>query len=67
MAKTLSLCDTHRIPYPNATVTAYKLSDGTTPLKFKVGKTGTPDRFEVKTNSRGYFCDTNGTIYSVFL
>jgi len=65
MAKTLSLCDTHRIPYPNATVKAYKLADGTTQIKFKVGKNGTPDRFEVKTNSRGYFCDTNGTIYSV--
>lgn len=65
MAKTISLCDTHRIPYPNATVRAYKLADGTTQIKFKVGKNGTPDRFEVKTNSRGYFCDTNGTIYSV--
>ena len=65
MAKTVSLCDTHRIPYPNATVKAYKLADGTTQIKFKVGKNGTPDRFEVKTNSRGYFCDTNGTIYSV--
>lgn len=65
MAKSISLCDTHRTPYANAVLTAYKLADGTTQIKFKAGKNSSPEYFEVKTNSRGYLCDTNGNIYSV--
>lgn len=65
MAKSISLCDTHRTPYANATLRAYKLADGTTQIKFKAGKNSSPEYFEVRTNSRGYLCDTNGNIYSV--
>jgi len=68
MAKTISLCDTHRLPYPNAVITAYKIgADGeptTTRLKFKHGRDGSLDYLEVKTNARGYLCDENGNIYS---
>ena len=68
MAKTISLCDTHRLPYPNAVITAYKIgADGeptTTRLKFKHGRDGSLDYLEVKTNARGYLCDDNGNIYS---
>lgn len=68
MAKTISLCDTHRLPYPNAVITAYKIgADGeptTTRLKFKHGRDGSLDYLEVKTNARGYLCDDNGNIYT---
>ena len=68
MAKTISLCDTHRLPYPNAVITAYKIGANgeptTTRLKFKHGRTGSLDYLAVKTNARGYLCDDNGNIYS---
>lgn len=67
MAYTISVCDTHRIPYPNAIVKAYKLGSGmetTDQIKFKHGKNGPEIGFEVKTNARGYFCDNNGDLYT---
>ena len=41
MAYSISICDTHRLPYFNATLTAYKIGT-TTHVKFKHGKDGTP-------------------------
>lgn len=67
MAYTISVCDTHRIPYPNATVKAYKLGSAmqtTDQIKFKHGKNGPELGFEIKTNARGYFCDNNGDLYT---
>lgn len=67
MAYTISVCDTHRIPYPNATVKAYKLGSAmqtTDQIKFKHGKNGPEIGFEIKTNARGYFCDSNGDLYT---
>lgn len=67
MAYTISVCDTHRIPYPNATVKAYKLGSAmqtTDQIKFKHGKNGPELGFELKTNARGYFCDNNGDLYT---
>lgn len=67
MAYSISVCDTHRIPYPNATVKAYKLGSAmetTDQIKFKHGKNGTELGFEIKTNARGYFCDNNGDLYT---
>lgn len=67
MAYTISVCDTHRIPYPNATVKAYKLGSAmqtTDQIKFKHGKNGHELGFEIKTNARGYFCDNNGDLYT---
>jgi hypothetical protein len=67
MAYTIPTCDTHRIPYPNAVVTAYRLGSQmqtTDQIKFKHGKEGVDLGFEVKTNARGYFCDDTGTLYS---
>ena len=63
MAYSISICDTHRLPYFNATLTAYKIGT-TTPIKFKHGKDGTPQYSDLKTNARGYICDTDGTILS---
>lgn len=63
MAYSISICDTHRLPYFNATLTAYKIGT-TTPIKFKHGKDGTPQYTDLKTNARGYICDTDGTILS---
>lgn len=61
MAKSISICDTHRLPYFNGTLTAYKIGT-TTPIKFKHGHNGTPQYDTLKTNARGYICDTDGTI-----
>lgn len=61
MAKSISICDTHRLPYFNATLTAYKIGT-TTPIKFKHGNNGTPQYETLKTNARGYICDIDGTI-----
>lgn len=61
MAKSISICDTHRLPYFNGTLTAYKIGT-TTPVKFKHGHNGTPQYDTLKTNARGYICDTDGTI-----
>lgn len=61
MAKSISICDTHRLPYFNGTLTAYKVGT-TTPIKFKHGHNGTPQYDTLKTNARGYICDIDGTI-----
>ena len=61
MAKSISICDTHRLPYFNGTLKAYKIGT-TTPVKFKHGHNGTPQYTVLKTNSRGYICDIDGTI-----
>ena len=61
MAKSISICDTHRLPYFNGTLTAYKIGT-TTPIKFKHGNNGTPQYDTLKTNARGYICDIDGTI-----
>lgn len=63
MAKSISICDTHRLPYFNGTLTAYKIGT-TTPIKFKHGHNGTPQYDTLKTNARGYICDTDGTIFN---
>lgn len=63
MAYSISICDTHRLPYFNATLTAYKIGT-TTPVKFKHGNDGTPQYTELQTNARGFICDTNGNILS---
>lgn len=63
MAYSISICDTHRLPYFNATLTAYKIGT-TTHVKFKHGKDGTPQYTELQTNARGFICDTNGNILS---
>ena len=62
MAYNLSVQDTHRIPYCNATVTARKVGEGETDdLKFYTS-TGVDLGFEVRTNARGYFCTGAGQI-----
>lgn len=63
MAYSISICDTHRLPYFNATLVAYKIGT-TAPIKFKHGKDGEPQYSDLKTNARGYICDTDGTILS---
>lgn len=63
MAYSISICDTHRLPYFNATLTAYKIGT-TTHVKFKHGNDGTPQYTELQTNARGFICDTNGNILS---
>lgn len=63
MAYSISICDTHRLPYFNGTIKAYKIGT-TTPVKFKHGKTGTPQYTELRTNARGFICDATGTILS---
>ena len=61
MAKSISICDTHRLPYFNGTLKAYKIGT-TTPIKFKHGHDGIPQYDTLKTNARGYICDIDGTI-----
>lgn len=63
MGYSISICDTHRLPYFNGRIKAYKIGT-TTPVKFKHGKTGTPQYTELRTNARGFICDTSGTILS---
>lgn len=62
----ISIHDTHRLPYFNATITAKQLNDSTTPVEFHtfahngesivIGTT-------IKTNARGYLCQSDGTPY----
>lgn len=54
--------DTHRVPYFNATITAKQLSDSTTPVKF-IDADGNELGLSIKTNARGYLCQSNGTPY----
>jgi hypothetical protein len=61
----ISIHDTHKLPYFNATITAKtKQSGNTTPLKFKTCLDGTEIGYEVYTNARGYLCDGNGNLYT---
>lgn len=62
----ISINDTHRLPYANASsVTAKSVQSGnTTPLKFKNGLNGQEIGYTLKTNARGYLCDTDGTLYA---
>ena len=62
MAGKLSIHDTHRLPYHNAKITAKQLSDSTTPVRFRTF-TGEVIGLEVRTNSRGYCCQSDGTPY----
>ena len=59
----LSIHDTHRLPFPNATITAKRLSQSTEPVRFQT-YTGETLGFEVKTNAGGYLCRSDGTPYS---
>lgn len=62
----ISINDTHRLPYANAnSVTAKTVQSGnTTPIKFKNGLDGQEIGYTLKTNARGYLCDTDGTLYA---
>lgn len=62
----ISINDTHRLPYENArSVTAKTVQSGnTTPIKFKNGLNGQEIGYTLKTNARGYLCDTDGTLYA---
>lgn len=62
----ISIHDTHRLPYENArSVTAKSVQSGnTTPIKFKNGLDGTEIGYTLKTNAKGYLCDTDGTLYA---
>ena len=57
-----SIHDTHRVPYINAVLTAKQLSSSTTPVKFRTFD-GTVIGLSVKTNARGYCCQSDGTPY----
>ena len=64
MSKTYSICDTHRLPYSNAVITAVKLGT-TTAIKFFSGDNPRQDYgFTVRTNAKGYICDSNGQLYN---
>lgn len=62
MSKSISIHDTHRIPYFNATLTAVQKGT-TTPIKF-VDYDGNELGYEVYSNARGFLCDTDGTLYT---
>ena len=67
MSNFLSINDTHRLPYNNATVTATTVQSGnTTPIKFYSGHQPDSEElgFEVFTNARGYLCDRSGNLYT---
>lgn len=61
----ISIHDTHKLPYFNATITAKtKQSGNTSPLKFKTCLDGTELGYTVYTNARGYLCDHDGNLYT---
>ena len=67
MSNFLSIHDTHRLPYNNATITAKTVQSGdTTPIKFYSGHQPDSEElgFEVFTNARGYLCDRTGNLYT---
>ena len=67
MSNFLSIHDTHRLPYNNATITAKTVQSGdTTPIKFYSGHQPDSEElgFEVFTNARGYLCDRSGNLYT---
>ena len=56
----LSIHDTHRLPYPNAVITAHKIDSSTDVLSF-ITHTGEELGSTLKTNAKGYLCDSDGT------
>ena len=62
MAKSIAVTDTHRLCYPNGTLTAKKYGT-TTNIKFYDGA-GNELGETVRLNAKGYFCASNGTIYA---
>lgn len=58
----LSIHDTHRLPFFNATITAKQLSSSTTPVVFRT-YTGETIGTTVKTNASGFLCRSDGTPY----
>lgn len=62
MTNRYSIHDTHRVPYINAVLTAKQLSSSTTPVKFRTFD-GKVIGLSVKTNARGYCCQSDGTPY----
>lgn len=62
MTNRYSIHDTHRVPYINAVLTAKQLSSSTSPVKFRTFD-GTVIGLSVKTNARGYCCQSDGTPY----
>lgn len=64
MSKSISIHDTHRIPYFNATLTAVEMESGNSnPAKF-VDYEGNELGYEVYSNNRGFLCDSTGTLYT---
>ena len=62
MSKSISIHDTHRIPYFNAELTAVQ-EGTTTPIKF-VDYDGNELGYKVYSNARGFLCDSTGTLYT---
>lgn len=62
MAQILSIQDTHRLDYKNATITARRYGT-TTPIPF-FQSDGTGLGLEVYTNSQGYLCNSGGSLYT---
>lgn len=62
MIKNIAVTDTHRLMYPNGTLTAKKLGT-TTNIKFYDGA-GDELGEQIRLNAKGYFCDSNGNIYA---
>ena len=61
----ISIHDTHRLPYKNATITAKTVQSGdTTPLEFINALNDEVIGFEVYTNADGYLCGSNGTLFT---
>lgn len=61
----ISIHDTHRLPYNNATITAKRSQEGdTTPLEFFNAVDEESLGYEVYTNAKGYICDRNGSLYT---
>lgn len=61
----ISIHDTHRLPYNNATITAKRVQGGdTTPLEFFNAVDEESLGYEVYTNARGYICDMDGNLYT---
>ena len=61
----ISIHDTHRLPYNNATITATRTQGGdTTPLEFFNAVDDESLGYTVYTNARGYICDRDGNLYT---
>lgn len=62
MAQILSIQDTHKLDYKNATVTARRYGT-TTPIPF-FQSDGTGLGLEVYINAKGYLCNSGGSLYT---